>query len=92
MAQHRAGGLPFEGIGVGPGFAVMLDPAQGQMPGSRSEYSWTGSASTAFWIDPTEGMAVVLLTQLTPSTTYPIQREPRVLTYQAIVDQLFVGI
>ena len=30
--------------------------------------------------------AVVLLTQLMPSSTYPIRRELRVLTYQAIVD------
>jgi hypothetical protein len=28
----------------------------------------------------------VLLTQLMPSSTYPIRRELRVLTYQAIVD------
>jgi hypothetical protein len=26
------------------------------------------------------------MTQLTPSSTYPIRRELRVLTYQAIVD------
>jgi hypothetical protein len=31
-------------------------------------------------------MAVVMLTQLMPSSTYPIRRELRVLTYQAIVD------
>jgi hypothetical protein len=29
---------------------------------------------------------VVLLTQLMPSSTYPIRRELRVLSYQAIVD------
>jgi len=31
-------------------------------------------------------MAAVLLTQLSPSSTYPIRRELRVLAYQAIVD------
>jgi hypothetical protein len=31
-------------------------------------------------------MAVLLLTQLMPSSTYPIRRELRVLSYQAIVD------
>ena len=35
---------------------------------------------------PLMAMAVVLLTQLMPSSTYPIRRELRVLTYQAIVD------
>jgi CubicO group peptidase (beta-lactamase class C family) len=54
--------------------------------GTPGEYAWGGAASTAFWIDPAEEMAVILLTQLMPSSTYPIRRELRVLTYQAIVD------
>jgi hypothetical protein len=29
---------------------------------------------------------VILLTQLMPSSTYPLRRELRVLTYQSIVD------
>ena len=31
-------------------------------------------------------MAVVMLTQLLPSSTYPLPRELRILTYQAVVD------
>ena len=31
-------------------------------------------------------MIVLFLTQLYPSSTYPLRRELRVLTYQAIVD------
>ena len=36
------------------------------------------------WIAPVT--AVVMMTQLTPSSTNPIRRELRVLTYQALVD------
>jgi CubicO group peptidase (beta-lactamase class C family) len=43
-------------------------------------------ASTAFWVDPQEDLAVVMMTQLTPSSTYSIRRELRVLSYQSIVD------
>ncbi|MBN9085734.1 MAG: beta-lactamase family protein [Reyranella sp.] len=75
-----------EGIGFGLGFSVTLDPAKAHIVGTRGEYSWGGAASTTFWCDPTEDMAVVMLTQLMPSTTYPIRRELRVLAYQAIVD------
>ena len=64
----------------------MLDPARAQILGSPGEYAWGGAASTAFWIDPAEDMAVVMMTQLTPSSTYQIRRELRVLTYQALVD------
>jgi CubicO group peptidase (beta-lactamase class C family) len=74
------------GVGFGLGFSVTIDPAKAHILGSPGEYAWGGAASTAFWCDPAEDMAVVLLTQLMPSSTYPIRRELRVLTYQAIVD------
>ncbi len=70
----------------GLGFSVMLDPAKAQILGTAGEYAWGGAASTAFWIDPTEEMIVILMTQLLPSSTYPIRRELRVLSYQAVID------
>jgi CubicO group peptidase (beta-lactamase class C family) len=86
MGQPRFSESSFHGIGFGLGFSVMLDPANAQILGTPGEYAWGGAASTAFWIDPAEDMAVIMLTQLVPSSTYPIRRELRVLTYQAIVD------
>jgi CubicO group peptidase (beta-lactamase class C family) len=73
-----------EGIGFGLGFSVMLDPARAQIIGSAGEYAWGGAASTAFWIDPFEDMTVIFMTQLLPSGAYPLRRELRVLTYQAL--------
>ncbi len=87
MGQARFSESNYSGIGFGLGFSVMLDPAQAQILGSPGEYAWGGAASTAFWIDPAEDMAVILLTQLTPSSTYPIRRELRVLSYAAIEDR-----
>jgi CubicO group peptidase (beta-lactamase class C family) len=86
MGMPRWSESTAEGIGFGLGFSVMLDPAKAHIVGTRGEYSWGGAASTTFWCDPVEDMAVVMLTQLMPSTTYPIRRELRVLAYQAIVD------
>ncbi len=86
MGQARFSESNYEGIGFGLGFSIMLDPARAQILGSPGEYAWGGAASTAFWIDPAEDMAVIMMTQLTPSSTYPIRRELRVLTYQALVD------
>ncbi len=86
MGMPRFSESSYEGVGFGLGFSVMLDPARTQMLGTPGEYAWGGAASTAFWVDPAEDMAVVLLTQLTPSSTYPIRRELRVLTYAAITD------
>ena len=86
MGQARFSESTYAGIGFGLGFSVMLDPAKAQIIGSPGEYAWGGAASTAFWCDPVEDLAVVMLTQLMPSSTYPLRRELRVLTYQAIVD------
>lgn len=86
MGMPRFSESTYYGIGFGLGFSVTLDPAKAQILGSPGEYAWGGAASTAFWCDPAEEMAVVLLTQLMPSSTYPIRRELRVLSYQAIVD------
>ena len=86
MGQARFSESTYVGIGFGLGFSVMLDPARAQIVGSPGEYAWGGAASTSFWCDPVEEMAAVLMTQLMPSSSYPIRRELRVLTYQAITD------
>lgn len=86
MGQAVFSETPYDGIGFGLGVSVMLNPATAAILGSPGEYAWGGAASTAFWIDPVEEMIVIFLTQLMPSSTYPIRRELRVLTYQAIVD------
>ncbi|MDB5371002.1 MAG: serine hydrolase [Roseomonas sp.] len=86
MGQPRFSESTYEGVGFGLGFSVMLDPARAQILGTPGECAWGGAASTAFWVDPAEEMAVILLTQLMPSSTYPLRRELRVLTYQSIID------
>lgn len=86
MGQKVFSEMPFDGIGFGLGFSVTLDPVKAQILGSSGEYSWGGAASTTFWVDPVEDLIVIFLTQLMPSSSYPIRRELRVLTYQAVVE------
>jgi CubicO group peptidase (beta-lactamase class C family) len=86
MGQPRFSEANYHGIGFGLGFSVMLDPAKAQIVGTPGECAWGGMASTAFWFDPKEDMSVVMMTQLVPSSSYPIRKDLRVLTYQAIVD------
>ncbi|MBU6443703.1 MAG: beta-lactamase family protein [Alphaproteobacteria bacterium] len=75
-----------EGLGFGLGFAVVLDRAKTLTPGSVGEYFWGGAASTAFWIDPKEELITVFMTQLIPSSTYPVRKELRTLVYAALTD------
>ena len=86
----RRGGLRtktrHDGVGFGLGGHVLLDPAAAQILGSAGEFGWGGAASTVFWVDPLEEMTVIFLTQLMPSSSYPIRRQLRILANQAIVD------
>ena len=82
----RLGETTMDGIGFGLGFAVLLDPATAQVVGTPGEYYWGGAASTAFFISPREELALIFLTQLMPSSSYPIRRELRQAVYGAIAD------
>ena len=76
----------FQGVGFGLGFAMTTDPVRCGVVSSPGEFWWGGMASTAFWVDPVEDICVVFLTQLIPSSTYPIRRELRTLINAAIVE------
>jgi CubicO group peptidase (beta-lactamase class C family) len=86
MGQAVFSETPYDGIGFGLGFSVMLNPATAQILGSPGEFAWGGLASTYFFVDPAEDMLVIFMTQLMPSSSYPIRRELRVLAYQSLVD------
>jgi len=75
-----------KGYGWGLGFAVLTDVAQSEVLGSEGEYWWAGGANTYFWVDPKQEVIGLLMTQFEPYGYYPIEREFKVLTYQAIVD------
>jgi CubicO group peptidase (beta-lactamase class C family) len=76
----------FDGVGYGLGFGVLLDPVANKVLSGAGELAWGGAASTFFWVDPAEQLTAVFLTQLMPSTTYPLRSELRQLVYQALVD------
>lgn len=85
MGQPVWSETSYEGIGFGLGFAVVLDPVKAHIITSVGEHHWGGAASTFFWIDPKEDLFVIFLTQLMPSSTYPIRRELRTRVYQALI-------
>jgi len=86
MGQKVWAEVSFAGIGFGLGGWVMLDPARAQTLGSPGDFGWGGMASTVYWVDPAEDMVVIFLTQLTPSSSYPLRNELRALVYAALAD------
>ncbi|HPF22647.1 MAG: serine hydrolase domain-containing protein [Hyphomonas sp.] len=73
-----------EGSGFGLGGAVVQDVVASQQPGSEGTFSWGGLASTFFWIDPEEEIIGIQMTQLMPSSTYPLRAQLQQLAYAAI--------
>jgi CubicO group peptidase (beta-lactamase class C family) len=75
----------YAGVGFGLGFATTTDVARTLLPGSVGDLFWGGMASTYFWIDRAEDLAVVQMAQSMPSSLYPIRRELRTLVYSSLV-------
>ncbi|MFT7128898.1 MAG: CubicO group peptidase (beta-lactamase class C family) [Gammaproteobacteria bacterium] len=73
-----------DGSGFGLGFSVILNPVEVMAVGSTGSYSWGGAASTYFWIDPSEDLLAIFMTQLMPSDAYPMRAQLQQLTYAAI--------
>jgi len=86
MSRSLFSEATYNGIGFGLGFAVTMDPAQTLIAGSPGEFNWGGLATTSFFVDPAEELITIFMTQVIPSSAYPIRRELRTMVYAAITD------
>jgi len=86
MSRSLFSEAAYHGIGFGLGFSVTMDPAKTLIAGSPGEYAWGGAATTSFWIDPAEELIAIFMTQVLPSSAYPIRRELRSMIYAAITE------
>ena len=87
MSRYATGGFSesaYEGVGFGLGFANKLNPVQNGYPGSVGSYFWGGLASTLFWVDPTEELVVIFMTQLIPSSTFNFRGQLENIVYAAL--------
>ena len=78
------GEVGFDGHGFGLQGAVGLGPAATAGGGPAGDFMWGGAASTSFWIDPTEDLWAVFMTQLIPSGAFDFRGQLRSIVYGAI--------
>lgn len=86
MSRSMFSEATYDGVGFGLGFATTVTPATTLIPGSAGDFFWGGAASTFFWVDPQEDLIGLFLTQLLPSSAYPVRRQLRTLVYSAITE------
>jgi CubicO group peptidase (beta-lactamase class C family) len=75
----------------GAGFSICcgvnVDVAKTRLPGTTGEFFWGGAASTAFWVDPKEELAVVFMTQVIGTEArLTLRRDLRTLVYSAMTE------
>jgi CubicO group peptidase (beta-lactamase class C family) len=87
MTTDHLGEIEFRpGQGFGLGFSIATDLGLRGTLGSEGEYAWGGAYHSTYWVDPTEGLVVVYLTQIIPATGLEDHITLRNGVYQSIVD------
>jgi CubicO group peptidase (beta-lactamase class C family) len=80
----RLGGFPVPGHGFGLGVMVRMQvPSGPALP--DGEFSWSGAASTYFWVAPKPQLIVIILQQIEP-IDISLQLSLKPLIYSAIAD------
>ena len=83
----------YAGVGFSIGCGVNINVAKTRLPGTLGEFFWGGAASTAFWIDPKEELAVVFMTQVMGSDVrLTLRRDLRTLVYSAMTEFVRVAV
>jgi len=78
----------YNGVGFSIGCGVTMDIAKTRVQGTQGEFFWGGAASTAFWIDPKEDLAVVFMTQVVGTDArLTLRRDLRTLVYSAMTER-----
>jgi CubicO group peptidase (beta-lactamase class C family) len=84
MGQPVFSEVSFDGVGFGLGVSVTLDPGVAKTASTEGDYGWGGMASTMFWVDPALELTAIFFTQLVPSSSYPVRKEMRAMTYSSL--------
>ena len=73
------------GAGFGLGFGVTIDAAATMTHGNTGDFYWGGMYSTSFFVDPVDDVIMIFMTQLMPSSSYPVRREIKTMLYSALI-------
>lgn len=87
MTRNQIGELNVApGTKFGLGFGVVEDPGQVGETQSAGNYYWGGFFNTSFFVDPSERMFAILLTQRFPGDEMNVRAKFGTAVYQALVE------
>ena len=87
MTRNQIGKLNVApGMKFGLGFGVIEDPGQVGETQSAGNYYWGGFFNTSFFVDPSERMFAILLTQRFPGDEMNVGAKFGTAVYQALVE------
>jgi CubicO group peptidase (beta-lactamase class C family) len=84
MTANATGAMPMlrgPGWGFGLGFGVVTDPAEAKTGLPAGSYGWGGIYGTQFWVDPTNRVVGVVMTQTAIIGSGPIANAVREAFY-----------
>lgn len=84
-ADHAGDLYPWDPTAFGLGFWVIDDLGRYGELGSAGAYGWGSAYYPIYWVDPQERLAGLILTQLLPARSLPLNRRFRTVVYQALV-------
>ncbi len=76
---------PSRGLGFGLGFEVLEEPGLAGQYGNAGRFGWGGAYATNFWVDPADGLVVVLMQQLLPARGLDLSDKFRTMVYAALI-------
>jgi len=75
------------GFGYGYDGAVIIDPADANLPDGKGTYFWDGAAGTWFWVDPTNDVVFVgMIQRMTSPDNHNLLYRTHAAVYGALVD------
>lgn len=91
MTMNQIGDLSVDvgnsrGNKFGFGFSIVSEAGSAFTPSQAGTYQWGGVFSTTYWVDPKEGLIVLLYEQMWGPHIVDTQKLFRTLVYQAIND------
>ena len=75
------------GFGYGFNCAVVIDPAEANLPDGKGTFFWDGAAGTWFWVDPTNDIVFVgMIQRMTTPDNHGLLYRSHATVYSALVD------